>query len=168
MLFQLQVGEPLAEVPDGLLHQIGDAHARNHHIASLLAEPSAVAFRTDGPSAVSTEHHPVLDFVLVFLHHLEEGVNRHPVVGSSVMVGWQTVPKPVFLFAGEFEIRLEDGEIVFCRPSAELVLPHLHLLAMPALHAAIVDAERGVGNHQFLIDTDHAAVSLAHRAGSHR
>ena len=126
-----------------------------------------MTFRTGGLAAIATEHHPVLNLVLVVLHHLEEVVDGYPVVFSAVLVGGQSVPQLVFLLLGQAIVRLEDGKIVLSSPTTELFLPHLHLLAMPTDHTAIIDGERGVGDDEMLVDAHHLAKALTFRTGTH-
>ena len=45
------------------------------------------------------------------------------------------------------------------------LLPLLHLVAVPAHHAAVIYRQRRVGYHQFLVDADDAAEALALRTG---
>ena len=78
------------------------------------------------------------------------------------------MPQPVLFLARQFQIRLEDGELVAGSAAAEFVLPHLHLVAMPALHASLIDGKRAVGNHEFLVDTDDTPETFAGGTGAKR
>ena len=78
------------------------------------------------------------------------------------------MPEPVFLFALEFIIGFEDGEIVGDGTSAELLFPLFHLFAVPAHHTALVNTERGIRYHKMLVDAHHLAKALALRACSSR
>ena len=63
-------------------------------------------------------------------------------------------------------VGFEDGKVVLGGSAAELVFPNAHLIAVPASHAAFVDAERGVGHDEGLVDADHLAEAFARGAGS--
>ena len=76
------------------------------------------------------------------------------------------MPEPVFLLLGQLIVWLEDREVEWFCTADKLFEPHAHLLSTPANHAAIIETERGVGNHEFLIDAYHASESLAGRAGA--
>ena len=124
--------------------------------------------RAHGLASESAQHHAVLNLILVFLHHSEELVDAHTVVRITVFFRWQSVPEPVFLLLRQFVVRLEDREFVRFRPADEFLEPHAHLLATPAHHATVVEAERSVRNHEFLVDADDASEALAGRAGAQR
>ena len=49
-------------------------------------------------------------------------------------------PEHVLLLARQLVVWLEDGKVVYCCASAELFLPFLHFLSMPALHASVINA----------------------------
>ena len=121
-----------------------------------------------GLASESAQHHAVLNLILVFLHHSEELVNAHTVVRITVFFRWQSVPEPVFLLLRQFVVGLEDREFVRFRPADEFLEPHAHLLATPAHHATVVEAQRSVRNHEFLVDADDASEALAGRAGAQR
>ena len=167
MLAQLQAVEPFLEVADGHLHEIGDAHAVDFHIFGFLFQTCAVTIRTDGLSAIAAHHHAILYLVLVLLDHVEESVDGYLLV-DVLRIGGKSVPKPVFFLSRQVHVGLEDGEIVAGCTPAEFVLPLLHLLTVPALHAAFIDGEGGIGNHQFLVDADDAAETLAGGTGPKR
>ena len=124
--------------------------------------------RAYGLASESAQHHAVLNLILVFLHHSEELVDAHTVVRITVFFRWQSVPEPVFLLLRQLVVRLEDREVVRFRPADEFLEPHAHLLATPAHHATVVEAQRSVRNHEFLVDADDASESLAGRAGAQR
>ena len=124
--------------------------------------------RTDGLSPVAAQHHTILYLVLVFLHHGEKSINRHLVVDVETLVGGKTVPQPFLLLVGELKVGLENGEVITGCTAAEFFLPHAHFLAMPALHATVIDTQCRVGDDQLLVDADHTAVTLAVGTGSER
>ncbi len=76
------------------------------------------------------------------------------------------MPEHVFLFARQLIVRSENREVIFGCTPAELLLPHLHFLSMPALYAAVIDAQGGIWNHQFFVNSDDAPESFAGRACS--
>ena len=121
-----------------------------------------------GLASESAQHHAVLNLILVFLHHSEELVDAHAVVRITVFFRWQSVPEPVLLLLRQLVVRFEDREFVGFRPADEFLEPHAHLLATPAHHATVVEAQRSVGNHEFLVDADDASEALAGRAGAQR
>ena len=55
----------------------------------------------------------------------------------------------------------EDGEVVYLCPADEVFEPFAHLLSVPALDAAVIDAEGGVGDDEAFVDADNLAVALA-------
>ena len=126
-----------------------------------------MTLRTYCFTAVTTQHNPVLDLVLILSQHLEEGIDRNLFV-HIVCVTRKTVPEHVFLGACQTVIRLEDGEVVFHGSSAELILPHLHLVSMPTLYTSFVHAERRVGDDQSFINTNNTAETFARRTGAKR
>ena len=127
-----------------------------------------MAVGANGLASESAQHHAVLNLILVFLHHSEELVDAHAVVRITVFFRWQSVPEPVFLLLRQFVVRLEDREVVRFRPADEFLEPHAHLLATPAHHATVVEAQRSVRNHEFFVDADDASETLAGRAGAQR
>ena len=82
---ECQLIEPLLEVDNGHLYQVGDRHALNFHPTGFLLQSCAVTGRAHGPAPVSAHHDTVLYFVLVFLHHLEERINAHLVVNVLLL-----------------------------------------------------------------------------------
>ena len=96
----------------------------------------------DGLAAITAQHHSILYLVLVLLHHLEEGVDGYLFVDVAFALRGQTVPEHILLALRQLIVGFEDGEVVLCGPAAELILPHAHLVAVPTLHAAVVDAQR--------------------------
>ena len=126
-----------------------------------------MTFGTGSLAAISAHHDPILYLVLVFLHHLEEGVNRHLVVNVLMALRGQPVPQLVLLVLSQVIVRFEDGEIILGSSSAELVFPHLHLLAVPANHTAVVNRQCGVGDDQVFVDADNLAEALTFRTSSY-
>ena len=163
---QLQMGEPFGEVGDGHLHQFGDALAAYLHIARFLLQSCAAAVGAHGLATEAAQHHAVLYLVLVLLHHAEELVDAHPVVRFAVFLRGQTVPEPVLLLLCQFEVGLEDREVVRLRAADELLEPHTHLLSPPAHHATVVETHGLVGDDEFLVDADDAAEALAGGTGA--
>ena len=171
MLGQLKVVKPFSEPVDGYLHQVGDGAAANLHPCRLLLQPGAVAVGAEGLAPVAAHHDAVLYLIHILLHHVEEGVNAYGVgaqLAVLALVCGQSMPKQVLLLLRQLEIGLEDGKVDGGCTAAELLLPHLHLIAMPALHAALVDRQRGVGDDEALVDADDAAEALAGGAGAGR
>ena len=104
-----------------------------------------MALRTNRLATVATHHHPVLNLVLVFLHHAEECVKANCVVFQFTVfasIRREAMPQHVFLFTRKLIVWREYGEVGVFRLSAKRHLPFLHLLSVPALHATIVDRER--------------------------
>ena len=153
--------EPHHEVSDGHFDEVGQALAPDFHPFGLRLQSCAVALGADGLSAIAAHHDAILNLILVLPDHFEKCIDAHLVVDVLVALGGQSVPQHVFFLLREFQIRLENREIVLGSPAAELVFPHAHLVAMPALHASVIDAERGVGNDQPLVDADDIAKAFA-------
>ena len=166
MIGQLQLLEPCTQIGNRHVYQFRNALATYFYIVGFLLESGSVTVRTDGLSAESAQHHTVLYLVLVLLHHSEEFIDAHTVVRIPVFLCRQTMPEPVFLLLGQLIVWLEDREVEWFCTADKLFEPHAHLLSTPANHAAVVKTERGVGNHEFLIDAYHASESLAGRAGA--
>ena len=78
------------------------------------------------------------------------------------------MPQHVLLLAGEIIVRLENGKLVIGGLSAEHFLPYSHLLSVPALHAAVIDAQRSVGDDQLLVYSHYLSEALTFRAGTSR
>ena len=78
------------------------------------------------------------------------------------------MPQLVLLLLRQIVIGFENGEIVLQRPATELLLPHLHLLAMPANHTTVVNGEGGIGNDQMFVNAHDFSKALAFRTGAHR
>ena len=167
MLVEYQVVEPLLQVADRHLHKVRDAHSAYLDVFRFFLQARSVTVRTNGLAAIAAHHHAILNFVLVVFDHLEEGIDAHLLV-DVFRVGGQPMPKPVFFLSRKVHVRLEDGELVARCPSAKLVLPLFHLVAVPALHAPFIDRECAVGNHQFLVDANHAAKAFARGTGAKR
>ena len=160
--------KPFFQPDDGHLYQISDGASADFHVVGLGFQPGAVTHRARRLSAVTAEHDAVLYLVLVLLDHLEKVVNGNPFVFGPVAVGGQSVPKLVFLLLGQFVVRLEDREVVLSSTPAEFLFPRAHLLAVPADHAAVIDGEVGVGNHQVFVNADDLAEALTLRTGTDR
>lgn len=120
-----------------------------------------MAVGTHRLAAVPAHQDTVLNLVLILLDHLEKGIDTYPVVNILFAFRRKTMPQPVFLCFGKFVVGLEDGEVDGGGTPAKLIVPNLQLLAMPALYAAFVDTERGVGNDKTLVDSYHIAKALA-------
>lgn len=163
----LQVVEPVFQSDDGHLHQVRDAASANLHIVSLRLQTGAVTFRTGRLTTIAAQHHPVLDLILVLLHHLEESIDADLVVNVLMTFGGESMPQHVLLLLRQVVVRFEDREVILRGTPAELLFPHAHLLTMPAYHTAVVYRQGAVGNHQMLVDTDDLAKALALRTGTH-
>ena len=100
-----------------------------------------MAFWANCLSTIAAHHHAVLDFVLILLHHLEEGINRNLFMNVLVAFRWKSMPEHVLLFACQIVVWLEYGEVIAGSTPAKLLAPYAHLVAMPALYASIVDAQ---------------------------
>ena len=161
VLAELEVCEPFFQVHHGHLHQFGYAHAAYLHPCCLLLESGAMAQGADRLATIAALQHAVLYLVLVFLDHLEERVDAHPIAYVAVAVGRQSVPQHVLLRSCQVEVRFEYGKLVGCCPAAEFCLPCSQLFAVPALHASVVYAQRRIGHNQLLVDAYHLAESLA-------
>ena len=165
---QLQHLEPSSEITDGHLYKVRYALSTYLHPCGFLFQASAVTDGTDRLSAIAAQHDAILYLVLILLHHLEEGVNRYLFVDIPLAFRGEAVPEHVLLVLRQFVVGFEDGEVVFGCPAAELILPHAHLVAVPTLHAAVVDAQRGVGNDELLVDADNLAEAFTLWAGAQR
>ena len=168
MLREFQFLEPFAQVHNRHFNQFGDALSANLYIVGFLLESGTMAVGTNRLSTESAQHHAVLYLVLVLLYHSEELIDAHPFLLFTFLFARQTVPQPVLLLLSQFEIRLEDREVVFCSSADEFLEPHTHLFASPANHTSVIYAHRSVRDDEFLIDAYYAAETFAGRAGSER
>ena len=75
MFVQLEVAEELLQVMNRHVHQFGDGTSAHLYIACFLFQAGAVTSGASGLPPIAGKHHPVLDFILVLLQHLEEGVD---------------------------------------------------------------------------------------------
>ena len=164
MGLQLQTIEPLLQSHDGHLYQVADASASNLHVVGFRLQARTMTLRTCGLTPVAGQHHAVLYLVLILLHHLEELVDTR--LFLLALIRGQSVPQPVFLPLRQVHVGFEDGEIVVSGIPAEPVFPFSHLLSVPAHHAAVIDAQRRVGDHQLLVNTHNLAKALTLRTGS--
>ena len=113
-----------------------------------------MAFGAERLSAVACQHHTVLYLVLIFLHHLEEGVD-------ALKVGCPFPQHPALL-VGQFIIGSEDGEAGFLGSVYHHIPPFAHLFAPPAYNGSIIDGQGAVGYHEMLVDADDFPESLAY------
>ena len=120
------------------MYQVGNAASANLHVVGLRLQSRTVTLRTGRLATIACQHHAILNLILVLLHHVEEGVNRHLLILRTLAVAGQSVPQHVLLALRQRHVGFEDGEIVQRGTSAEFVLPVLHLLAVPAYHAAVI------------------------------
>ena len=77
------------------------------------------------------------------------------------------MPEPPAVLVREFEIRSEDRESVSFSPAYELSAPFSHLVATPTLYAAVIKAERRVGNYKFFVNSDYVSKPLTVGTQSH-
>ena len=164
MWLQLQSVEPFLQSHHRHLYQVGNAPAAYLHVVGFGLQARAVTYGACGLSPVSGQHHAVLYLVLILLHHVEEEVNTRALL--LAFVAGQSVPQPVLLLLRQVHVRLKYGEVVVGRMPAEPLLPFAHLLAVPAHHAAVVHAQRGIGNHQLFVDAHDLAETLTLRTGT--
>ena len=164
----MQIPEPFQQVAYGHLYKVGYASPINLYPVGLLLKTSATTIRTRGASTIATQHHTILYLILVVFDHLEERVDANLVMNVHVLLGWQPMPQHILLGLGQGIVGGEDGEVVFLCASAELFLPSLHLLSMPAFDASLIDTQRRIGDNQFLVNADDASKALAGRAGPYR
>ena len=164
MSVEFQTVEPLLEANDGHLHEVGDAAAADLYIVGFGLQTGAVTDGTIRLSPVAGKHHAVLDLILIILQHLEELVDARFLL--RVLIGRKSVPQPVFLSLGEVHVGFEDGEIIVGGMTDEPLLPLFHLIPVPADDTAVIDGERGVGDDQFLVDTDDASEALTLGTGA--
>ena len=75
-----EVVEPRLQLANGHFHKVGDGKAVYLNPGCLFFQSRAMALRTNRLATVATHHHPVLNLVLVFLHHAEECVKANSVV----------------------------------------------------------------------------------------
>ena len=115
-----------------------------------------MTFGAERLSAVACQHHTVLYLVLVFLHHLEEGVD-------ALKVGCPFPQHPALL-VGQFIIGSEDGEVGFLGSVYHHIPPFAHLFAPPAYDGSVIDGQGTVGYHEMLVDADDPSESLAYGA----
>ena len=120
--------------------------------------------RADGFAAITTHHYAVLYLILVVFHHFEEGIYANGI--GMMLIRRKAVPQHILIFLAQSVVRFEDGKFIFCGTAAEFVFPHAHFLAMPALHAAFVNAERSVWNNQFLVDAHHFSEAFTFGAST--
>ena len=160
MRIQLQGAEELAELLYGHFHQFGDVASADFDIEGFFLEATALAFVTHGFSTVAGQHDTILDFVLVFFQHFEEGVDAGLVA--------RAVQQVILLCLGELVVRSKDREVVGRCFLEEFVQPFSHLLSPPAHHGTVVHTQGTVRDDQVLVDSDYLSKAFADRAGSHR
>ena len=148
MLIELQVGKPISQVGDRHVNEFHDVFPAYLHITGFMTQTTALAFRTGGLTAVVSEHHPVLNLILVLTQHLKECINADAV--GQVFTG-TSVPKQGFLFLGKTVVRREYREVVSLSPADEFFLPFTHFLSTPANHSSVHHAQFGIGNDQMLV-----------------
>ena len=164
MLRQLQLVKPLFQSYHGHLYQVGNASSAYLDILRLGLQARTVTRRTSGLTSVSGQHHAILYLVLVLLYHVEEEVDTRFFLLS--LIRWKPVPEPVLLLLGQVHVRLEDGEVVFGCMLTEPVFPFAHLGAVPTNHTSVVNAQGGIGNHEFLVDTHDTTEALTLRTSA--
>ena len=120
-----------------------------------------MTFRTSCFTPIAVQHDAILYLILVLAHHLKESINANLLADITSFLGWKTMPKHVFFLSRQFEVRLEDRKIVFCRAPAKLFFPNAHLVAMPTLHTSIIHTKRGIGYNKAFFDTDNLTEPLA-------
>ena len=160
MLVQHDALEEAQALADGHAREFGDVAPSHLHVGHALLQAGAVANGAGRFATVAAGQHAILDLVAFFLAVLEEGVDAVHAAGA--------VPEQFALGGVQFAVGAVDGEAVLGAVADEVVLPLAELLAAPAGHAIVIDAEGLVGDHQVGVDTDDAAVALALRAGAHR
>jgi len=150
---QLQVQEEGLQLCDRQLHQFGYRASAYLHVQRLFLQSGTPASGANGLSAITGQHHAVLDFVLIFLQHLEERVDAS--------LGALAVPQEILLCLGEVVVWFKDGEIMFGSPSDKLLLPFAHFFASPADNGSVVHTQCRVGHHQCLVDAYHPSETFA-------
>ncbi len=161
---QLQRVEPLFQFGNRHRCELRDVAAADFHVSRLLFQSQAAAFGTNCLASKTTEHNSILNFILLIFKHLEERVDAHAVGHRAVFFGRQTMPKPIFLLLRQFEIRRKKRELVVGRATAKFIAPDAHFLAVPALHATVVNRQRRVRNDKFFVDADGVAEAFANGA----
>ena len=156
MRVQLQVVEEELQLGDGQIYQFRDVASSHAYVVRFGFQAGAVAFGAERLSAISCQHHAILYLVLVFLYHLEEGVDTFKVACPF--------PQHPALLVGQFVIGSEYGEAGFLGSVYHHIPPFAHLLAPPAYYSAVVDGQGTVGYHEMLVDADDPSESLAHGA----
>ena len=156
MRVQLQVVEEELQLSDGQIYQFGDVASSHAYVVCFGFQAGTVAFGAERLSAVACQHHTVLYLVLIFLHHLEEGVD-------ALKVGCPFPQHPALL-VGQFIIGSEDGEAGFLGSVYHHIPPFAHLFAPPAYNGSIIDGQGAVGYHEMLVDADDFPESLAYGA----
>ncbi|CCY14895.1 uncharacterized protein BN773_00888 [Prevotella sp. CAG:755] len=165
-LSEFEMLEEVEEVRDRQVDKLGNGPAAHLDVRSLTFKASAVTLGADGLSAITGEHHAILDLVLVLFEHSEESIDRHLLLlGQGTLLG-VAVPEQVPLLARKLIIRHKDWEPFFLGPPAEFLAPHAHFLSTPTHHRTVVDAQRAVGHDESLVESDNAAEAFAARAGA--
>ncbi len=137
-----------------------DVLAPDLHVEGFRPQPGAAARVAGGLARVAAEHVLVLDLVALAFHPLEEGIDS--------VEEFRAVPEHLLLLFAQLYIGLVDGEVALVGVHHHLVVELFHQLAPPRRHGALVDAQRGVGNDERLVDADGLAVAPAYRACAQR
>ena len=157
-LVKCQLGKPLCQVLDRHAHQVTDGHSAHLDVLGMGLEPRAVADGAYGLAAVAGQQHAKLDGIGFTLYPLKEAVDAAPLAIA------RAVPQQVALSLCQLVVGLVDREVVPCRNMDELSFPFAHHLSTPAHHGVVIHRATPVGNHQVLVNADHAAEAFARGA----
>ena len=163
MLGHLEGTEEVAELFDGEFAEFCDALACYLDVFCLFLEAAAMADGTGGLSAIAGEHDAILNLVLVLLEHAEELVDADAHVAPFVDLR-HSMPEDVFLLLCELVVWGEDREVVALCCAHKLLLPFRHLIALPALHASVIDGEFLARYDTVFVNANDLAVAFAFRA----
>ena len=75
MIVQLETTEELLQIVNRQIDQLGDGTSAHFYIACFLFQTGAVTSGAEGLSPIAGKHHAVLNLILVFFQHLEEGID---------------------------------------------------------------------------------------------
>ncbi len=146
---QLERVEKLLRRADVHAHHLGQVASADAHVEGFLAQPRALAFRTQRVAPVAAQKHAHVQLVLLGFQVVEEAADES-VDRFALLV--REIGK------GNIEAHLA------ARGFTEIAQPRAGLRLGPRLDRALVERERRVGNDAVHVEIDGVAEPLAARA----
>ena len=135
------------------LDQIVNGFAANLDIHRLFAQARTVAFGANRTSAITAQHHPVLNFVLVGVEEVEKTVQTLEI---SV-----PCPQQYFLFIGKLVIWFMHGESGFTGIHYQLLAVLSHFLSPPAGYRALIYGQCFIRYYEIFVYAYYRTEALA-------